>query len=180
MPSVAEARPLSSASTGQRAERTPLSTHAVTPDKANCLGSVTSPAGLHYEVFDNSTDLHTFMDVVLDGQQLRTFAGYGLAVQAIKDGELDELVRQAKTAPACETEDPELFFPIADTGSRVQRSKAAQQIEEAKAVCQRCPIRAQCLAGALARDEEFGVWGGLSEKERRALKRRAARQGVAA
>jgi WhiB family redox-sensing transcriptional regulator len=148
------------------------------PDEGNCFRSVTSPAGLQYEVHDNSTDLHTFMDVVLDGHQLRTFAGYGLAVQAIKDGELDDLVRQ--TAPACETEDPELFFPVADTGSRVQRRMAAQQIEEAKAVCRRCPIRVQCLDEALARGEEFGVWGGLSEKERRALKRRAARQGVAA
>ncbi|MDW8805511.1 WhiB family transcriptional regulator [Streptomyces scabiei] len=76
--------------------------------------------------------------------------------------------------PACVGEDPELFFPIGDTGP------ALLQIEEAKAVCRRgCPLIESCLEGALDRNES-GVWGGMSEKERRSLKRRAARERAAA
>ncbi|MFJ6650572.1 WhiB family transcriptional regulator [Streptomyces sp. NPDC091290] len=71
---------------------------------------------------------------------------------------------------ACVGEDPELFFPIGDTGP------ALLQIEEAKAVCRRCPLIESCLQDALDRNETSGVWGGLSETERRKLKRRAARQ----
>lgn len=74
---------------------------------------------------------------------------------------------------ACVDEDPELFFPIGNTGP------ALLQIEEAKAVCRRCPLMESCLEGALDRNET-GVWGGLSEDERRSLKRRAARKRAAA
>ncbi|WP_079142288.1 WhiB family transcriptional regulator [Streptomyces sp. LUP30] len=74
---------------------------------------------------------------------------------------------------ACAGEDPELFYPIGDTGP------ALLQIEEAKAVCRRCPLMDSCLQGALDRNES-GVWGGMSEKERRSLKRRAARKHAAA
>jgi WhiB family redox-sensing transcriptional regulator len=69
----------------------------------------------------------------------------------------------------CTKEDPELFFPIGATGP------ALLQIEEAKAVCRRCPVIEDCLRWALENDADFGVWGGFSEDERRALKRRAAR-----
>jgi len=69
----------------------------------------------------------------------------------------------------CRDEDPELFFPIGTTGP------AALQVEEAKAVCQRCEVRVECLGWALETGQDAGVWGGLSEDERRALKRRAAR-----
>ena len=70
---------------------------------------------------------------------------------------------------ACLTEDPELFFPIGNTGP------ALLQIEEAKKVCRRCEVREQCLAWALEAGQDHGVWGGLSEDERRAMKRRQAR-----
>src|SRR3954467_1371072 len=69
----------------------------------------------------------------------------------------------------CREEDPELFFPIGNTGP------ALLQIEEAKAVCRRCPVMDQCLQWALESGQDSGVWGGLSEDERRAMKRRAAR-----
>ncbi|MFE5199918.1 WhiB family transcriptional regulator [Streptomyces sp. NPDC056601] len=72
--------------------------------------------------------------------------------------------------PACADEDPELFFPVGDSGP------ALFQITEAKAVCRRCPLIESCLQGALERGETAGVWGGLSEPERRSLKRRAARK----
>ena len=70
---------------------------------------------------------------------------------------------------ACLDEDPELFFPIGNTGP------ALQQIDEAKAVCRRCPVVDTCLKWALESGQDAGVWGGLSEDERRALKRRTAR-----
>ncbi|MFF8513231.1 WhiB family transcriptional regulator [Streptomyces sp. NPDC015492] len=69
----------------------------------------------------------------------------------------------------CADVDPELFFPVGDSGP------ALLQEEEAKTVCRRCPLQAACLQGALDRGEAAGVWGGMSEKERRSLKRRAAR-----
>lgn len=70
---------------------------------------------------------------------------------------------------ACLTEDPELFFPIGTTGP------AALQIAEAKAVCAACPVTGTCLRWSLDHREEAGVWGGLTEDERRALIRREAR-----
>ena len=69
----------------------------------------------------------------------------------------------------CRDEDPELFFPIGTTGP------AAQQIEEAKTVCARCSVTSECLTWALETSQDAGVWGGMSEDERRALKRRGAR-----
>ncbi|MEE1783047.1 WhiB family transcriptional regulator [Streptomyces sp. SP17BM10] len=69
----------------------------------------------------------------------------------------------------CRDEDPELFFPIGNTGP------ALLQIEEAKAVCRRCPLLTECRQRALDTGEDHGVWGGLSEDERRSIKRRNAR-----
>ena len=70
---------------------------------------------------------------------------------------------------ACLDESPELFFPIGNTGP------ALDQIKEAKAVCGRCKVVETCLEWAMQAGQDFGVWGGLSEDERRALKRRNAR-----
>jgi WhiB family redox-sensing transcriptional regulator len=74
-----------------------------------------------------------------------------------------------RDSSACLTVDPELFFPVGNTGP------AVDQIEKAKAVCARCTVTEQCLQYALETSQDSGVWGGLSEDERRALKRRAAR-----
>ncbi len=66
---------------------------------------------------------------------------------------------------ACRDVDPELFFPIGNTGP------AILQIEEAKQVCRRCDVSAACLRWALESGQESGVWGGMGEDERRALRR---------
>ena len=62
----------------------------------------------------------------------------------------------------CSQTDPEAFFPEKGGSTR-----------EAKRICSRCEVRAECLEYALENDERFGIWGGLSERERRKLKRRA-------
>ena len=61
----------------------------------------------------------------------------------------------------CAQTDPESFFPEKGGSTR-----------EAKKVCLACEVRSDCLEYALANDERFGIWGGLSERERRRLKRR--------
>ena len=63
---------------------------------------------------------------------------------------------------ACRDVDPELFFPIGNTGP------ALLQIDEAKQVCRRCPAIEACLQWALESGQDAGVWGGMSEDERRA------------
>ena len=47
---------------------------------------------------------------------------------------------------------------------------------EAKAICARCPVIAECLAYALEQREDFGIWGGKDERERRAIRKAAARR----
>lgn len=60
----------------------------------------------------------------------------------------------------CAQTDPEEFFPDKGGGTR-----------QAKHVCAACTVRTECLEYALAHDERFGIWGGMSERERRRLKR---------
>ena len=63
----------------------------------------------------------------------------------------------------CLEVDPEIFFP-----ERGGSSKAA------RAVCINCEVRIECLKYALANREQFGIWGGTSERERRKLRRLAS------
>ena len=60
----------------------------------------------------------------------------------------------------CAQTDPEAFFPEKGGSTR-----------EAKRICTGCEVKDLCLDYALANDERFGIWGGLSERERRRLKR---------
>lgn len=64
---------------------------------------------------------------------------------------------------ACRTVDTALFFPASDADAGA-----------AKAVCATCPVREPCLLFALANREEQGVWGGLTDTERRRMRRRRA------
>lgn len=68
----------------------------------------------------------------------------------------------------CAQTDPELWFPPKGGSTRA-----------AKRVCGRCPVRQPCLAHALANDERFGVWGGLSEPQRRRLQSTPGPEGPA-
>jgi hypothetical protein len=72
------------------------------------------------------------------------------------------------------TEDPDLHFPEGTTGRHLL------QIEDAKAMCRRCPVMLQCQRRALDTREQYGVWGGLSEDERRSILRGSRRRGTSA
>ncbi|QIG44040.1 WhiB family transcriptional regulator [Nocardioides anomalus] len=77
------------------------------------------------------------------------------------DGDADDDAGWQERALCAQT-DPEAFFPEKGGSTR-----------EAKKVCLTCEVRTECLEAALMNDERFGIWGGLSERERRKLKKRA-------
>jgi WhiB family redox-sensing transcriptional regulator len=62
----------------------------------------------------------------------------------------------------CAQSDPEAFFPEKGGSAR-----------EVKRICSRCEVKSECLEYALKHDERYGIWGGLSERERRPLRRGA-------
>lgn len=76
------------------------------------------------------------------------------------DTMFDTIEEQWQERALCAQTDPEAFFPEKGGSTR-----------EAKRICMGCEVRDECLEYALAHDERFGIWGGLSERERRRLKR---------
>jgi WhiB family transcriptional regulator, redox-sensing transcriptional regulator len=80
----------------------------------------------------------------------------------------------------CRDTDPALFFPVGTTGN------ALVQIDHAKATCAECTVASDCLDFALGTNQDSGIWGGLTEEERRVIRRkrvaaaRAARQAASA
>ncbi len=66
----------------------------------------------------------------------------------------------------CRDTDPELFFPVGTTGL------ALVQIDRAKQVCGECGVAQACLDFALDTNQDSGIWGGLTEEERRVIRRR--------
>ena len=93
----------------------------------------------------------------LGGQGL---GGYGIA--GLLGIGLDTDGQSWQERALCAETDPEAFFPEKGGSTR-----------EAKKVCLTCEVRDDCLEYALMNDERFGIWGGLSERERRKLKKRA-------
>jgi WhiB family redox-sensing transcriptional regulator len=76
--------------------------------------------------------------------------------------EADETVLSWQDKALCAQTDPEAYFPEKGGSTR-----------EAKRICVSCEVKQECLEYALMQDERFGIWGGLSERERRRLKRQA-------
>lgn len=74
---------------------------------------------------------------------------------------------------ACVNRDPDLFYPVG------QGPDALNNTDKAKAVCSGCPVQAACLQYAIETGEEHGIWGGLDEMERRAMRGRKGRHGGA-
>lgn len=80
------------------------------------------------------------------------------------DGAIDEPEEAGWQLEAnCLGVDPDLFFP-----------ERGASTKEAKAVCKGCVVREDCLEFALQNGEKFGIWGGLSERERRRIRRQRA------
>jgi WhiB family redox-sensing transcriptional regulator len=75
---------------------------------------------------------------------------------------LDDNALAWQSDSLCAQTDPEAFFPEKGGSTR-----------DAKKICASCEVRLQCLEYALENDERFGIWGGLSERERRKLRKRA-------
>lgn len=75
-----------------------------------------------------------------------------------------------RSQAACSEQDPELFFPIGTTGPAVEQADAAKRI------CSDCVVREECLEYAIASNQDAGIWGGLTEDERRTLKRARQRR----
>ncbi len=71
-----------------------------------------------------------------------------------------------KALAACAGEMSAMFYPpISSEPRRAKRSRESR----AKAVCASCPVREQCLQHAVENDERYGIWGGLTDRERRLL-----------
>lgn len=70
-----------------------------------------------------------------------------------------------RQSAACKDLDTNLFFPVGVTGPAIPHLSAA------KAVCATCPVKHECLEFAVTTNQEFGVWGGASEDERRVIRR---------
>jgi len=92
---------------------------------------------------------------------LKSIKPQAIEIQGVINNDGIELSWQERAL--CAQTDPEAFFPEKGGSTR-----------EAKRVCLSCDVRGECLEYALAHDERFGIWGGLSERERRRLKRRSA------
>jgi WhiB family transcriptional regulator, redox-sensing transcriptional regulator len=75
----------------------------------------------------------------------------------------------------CLREDPDLFFPVGN----IRSGRTALQIDEAKAVCRRCPVAEQCLSWAVDVGPVEGIWGGTTEGERRTMRLRTMRRPTA-
>ena len=96
------------------------------------------------------------MDYKASNSAPRTRSGRSMSLDDLFGAAEQEWQEQA----LCAQTDPEAFFPEKGGSTR-----------EAKRICQACAVRDECLEYALLNDERFGILGGLSERERRRLKR---------
>ncbi|HEV7564821.1 MAG: WhiB family transcriptional regulator, redox-sensing transcriptional regulator [Microbacteriaceae bacterium] len=85
-----------------------------------------------------------------------------LGVPGVRSNVNDDNPLAWQSDSLCAQTDPEAFFPEKGGSTR-----------DAKKICATCEVKSQCLEYALANDERFGIWGGLSERERRKLRKRA-------
>lgn len=75
-----------------------------------------------------------------------------------------------RNSASCKDTSPDLFFPVGQTGP------AIEHIANAKAVCESCAVSIECLEYALMTNQDAGIWGGLTEDERRKIRRERRRQ----
>lgn len=104
----------------------------------------------------NLTDVDVHDPQSVDASVWQAVAGLYSVSEGDAEGEL-----AWQTDALCAQTDPEAFFPEKGGSTR-----------DAKRVCEACPVSGECLDYAMSNDEKFGIWGGLSERERRRLRRR--------
>ncbi|WP_010524678.1 WhiB family transcriptional regulator [Nesterenkonia sp. F] len=97
-----------------------------------------------------------------DGEAARSGDGVWLGLPSLIPAEEIEGELAWQVDALCAQTDPEAFFPEKGGSTR-----------DAKKVCGACTVQQECLDYALANDERFGIWGGMSERERRKLRKRA-------
>jgi WhiB family transcriptional regulator, redox-sensing transcriptional regulator len=78
-----------------------------------------------------------------------------------------------RSAAACQSADPDLFFPASTAGP------AERQVARAKKICAGCAVRQQCLEFALDQGLAYGIWGGTTPEDRRLHRRRRRRAASA-
>jgi len=79
-----------------------------------------------------------------------------------------------RSAAACRSADPDLFFPMAATGP------AEREIARAKTICAGCRVRRECLEFAQTHEQNYGIWGGTTADDRQRDRRRRRRAAAAA
>jgi WhiB family transcriptional regulator, redox-sensing transcriptional regulator len=79
-----------------------------------------------------------------------------------------------RSAGACLSADPDLFFPVSSTGP------AERQIARAKMICAGCGVRLECLDFAVSHGQVYGIWGGTTAEDRQRARRRKRRAAAAA
>ena len=97
----------------------------------------------------------------MDAERVEDDARAELSLLDFAGQDSDDVELTWQERALCAQTDPEAFFPEKGGSTR-----------DAKKVCGSCNVKSQCLEYALENDERFGIWGGLSERERRKLKRR--------
>jgi WhiB family redox-sensing transcriptional regulator len=117
-------------------------------------------AASQIEISGGDDDVEITAEESLDLTLVETRSAELALIEINTDGLPPELAWQERAL--CAQTDPEAFFPEKGGSTR-----------EAKRVCMSCEVRAECLDYALAKDERFGIWGGLSERERRRVKKQA-------
>jgi WhiB family redox-sensing transcriptional regulator len=137
-------------------------------------GAARSPPGLHVLSTEKTSILKMALKPPQNATDVITTVTFQTPVR-VRPGRLAAAGEEAMMGPipveiqpwyeraACLDKDADCFFPEKGGSTRA-----------AKRICQTCSVRTECLEYALANDERFGIWGGLSERERRRLKRRAS------
>ena len=139
------------------AERHVLRTAVDLEDQATAFLAAHEPAARGAEALHGALDLLEAPPAPAPEEAVAWTEVAGLYSVEEEEGELSW-----QTDALCAQTDPEAFFPEKGGSTR-----------DAKRVCEACPVQTECLDYAMSKDEKFGIWGGLSERERRRLRRLA-------
>jgi WhiB family redox-sensing transcriptional regulator len=139
-------------SSAQRSGNVPVTAHRDESERGRIVMNEVSWLSDYVSATERSNDRIGAASQGMASQGIAGLMGIGLEADA----------QSWQERALCAETDPEAFFPEKGGSTR-----------EAKKICTGCEVKAECLEYALSNDERFGIWGGLSERERRRLRRRA-------